>query len=176
MSGEAVQGKVPPSADYETSAQADDRMELRVWLRLLTCTNLMERRVRSRLRREFDTTLPRFDVLAQLDRAPEGLTMGALSSRLMVSPGNLTGLTERLENEGLVTRAAAANDRRAQLVRITPKGRQAFDAMTPAHAAWVTEMMAALGGADKAALLALLGKLKLSLEAAASRAGTERTT
>jgi DNA-binding MarR family transcriptional regulator len=159
------------SADYETALQADDRVELRVWLRLLTCTNLMERRVRSRLRTEFETTLPRFDVLAQLDRAPQGLTMGALSSRLMVSAGNLTGLTERLENEGLVTRAASPNDRRTQLVRLTPKGKRAFDAMTPSHAAWVTEMMAGLGGVDKTALLALLGKLKDSLTTADNKEG-----
>ena len=81
--------------DFETALADSDLLEIRVWLRLLTCTNLVERRIRRNPRAKFDITLPRFDLLAQLHRAPEGLTMGALSRRLMVSNGNVTGLIER---------------------------------------------------------------------------------
>jgi DNA-binding MarR family transcriptional regulator len=142
----------------------DDRLELRVWLRLLTCANLIERRVRERLRADFDMTLPRFDVLAQLDRAPEGLTMGALSRRLMVTNGNVTGLIERMVGEGLVERAPAPDDRRVQIVRLTKGGKATFDHMTPAHESWIATMTAALSHKEMAELYRLLAQLKHSVE------------
>lgn len=156
--------------DYETALTTDDGLELRVWLRLLTCANLIERRVRQNLRVAFDTTLPRFDLLAQLDRAPDGLTMGDLSRRLMVSNGNVTGLIDRLVSEGLVARHPAPGDRRAQLVRLTAAGKRAFDAMTPAHAGWIDDMLSGLDRADMTALFDLLARLKTSLTA---EAGTD---
>lgn len=141
---------------------------IRVWLRLLSCTNLVEARVRGGLRRRFATTLPRFDVLAQLDHArregTDGLTMGELSRRLMVSNGNLTGLTERLRREGLVSRAPARDDRRAQVVRLTPAGQRALAAMAPEHHAWIEAMFEALDERDRETLYRLLGKLKASVE------------
>ena len=95
---------------------------MRLWLRLLTCTTLIETEVRRRLRDEFDVTLPRFDLMAQLDRAPNGMTLGELSQRMMVSNGNVTGLVERLVEQGLVERTPAPNDRRAQIVSLTAEG------------------------------------------------------
>ena len=92
-------------ADRESAVASDDKLELKVWLRLLTCANLIEGQVRNLLRENFATTLPRFDLLAQLDRAPDGLTMGELSSRLMVTNGNVTALADALVREGLVSRA-----------------------------------------------------------------------
>jgi DNA-binding MarR family transcriptional regulator len=158
-----------PRRDLESALSHADRLELRVWLRLLTCTNLIDRRVRAGLREQFGITLPRFDLLAQLDRAPEGLTMGELSKRLMVSNGNVTGLAERLVQEGLVSREASAHDRRSQRVRLTPAGKRAFDAMTPAHRHWTEDLMADLGRDEMQRLHELLGRLKLSLEAAEAR-------
>ncbi len=146
--------------DYETGLTSTDRLELRVWLRLLTCANLVEREVRGRLRAGFDTTLPRFDVLAQLDRAAEGLTMGELSRRLMVTNGNVTGLIDRLVGEGLVERRPAPGDRRAQIARLSPRGKRAFDAMTPAHHGWIEDLFAGLGREEITQLHALLGRLK----------------
>ncbi|MDJ0949715.1 MAG: MarR family transcriptional regulator [Alphaproteobacteria bacterium] len=157
--------------DFETGLNADDQLELRVWLRLLTCANLIERNVRQNLRETFDTTLPRFDLMAQLDRAPDGLTMGALSRRMMVTNGNVTGLIDRLVTEGLVERRPAPGDRRAQVVRLTRAGKRAFDGMTPAHADWINEMFKGLGRQDMTALLRLLAKLKQSL---AEREGQEK--
>lgn len=152
-----------PRPDLETVAHADDRIELRLWLRLLTCVNMIEREVRGNLRAQFDTTLPRFDLLAQLDRSPQGLTMTELSDRLMVSNGNITGLAERLVQEGLVTREAPANDRRRMRLKLTAGGKKAFDEMTPCHQAWVHEMFADLDRHDMSDLLDLLGRLKQSL-------------
>jgi len=160
-----MDGASPVAADRESAVGQADQIELRLWLRLLTCASLIERDVRARLAREFATTLPRFDVLAQLDRAPAGLTMGELSGRLMVSNGNVTPLVGRLARDGLVAREPNPDDRRRSRVRLTPAGKRAFDAMTPAHARWIEAAMRGMARADKAKLLALLGRLKLSAQA-----------
>ena len=153
----------PAASDRESALMSDDKIELKLWLRLLTCGNLIEREVRARLRQSFATTLPRFDLLAQLDRAPSGLTMGELSSRLMVSNGNVTGLTEALVREGLVSRVPEPDDRRSSRIGLTAAGKRAFDAMTATHEQWIDEMMAGLTRTEMARLLELLGRLKLSL-------------
>ena len=146
---------------------ANQHESLRVWLRLLACSNLVEGRVRSRLREEFDITLPRFDVLAQLDAAARddvhGLTMSELSRRLMVTNGNLTGLIERLVQEGLVSRAASATDRRTQIVRLSSTGRRALHVMAPQHEQWIDELLVELSADERAQLYALLGKLRDSI-------------
>jgi DNA-binding MarR family transcriptional regulator len=154
-----------PTTDRESALARDDKLELRVWLRLLTCANLIESRVRAGLREDFAITLPRFDLLAQLDRAPDGLTMGELSDRLMVSNGNITGLVERLVGEGLIARAPSPGDRRRSRVKITTSGKRTFDAMTPTHERWIDELFAGLSRAEMAELLALLAKLKRSVQA-----------
>ena len=130
--------------DLEARAHAEHPDELRLWLRLLTCTQLVERELRTRLRDEFETTLPRFDLMAQLEREPEGMRMNELSRRMMVTGGNITGITDQLEAEGLVERAEVEGDRRAYLVRLTPKGRQQFNAMAQAHEAWIVDAFASL--------------------------------
>jgi len=147
-------------SDRESAVARDDKLDLRVWLRLLTCTNLIERHVRAKLRESFATTLPRFDLLAQLDRAPDGLAMGELSSRLMVTNGNVTALADALVREGLVQREPHPGDRRSLRLRLSPAGKQLFDAMTPAHEVWIDEMMAGLSRRELAQLMGLLGKLK----------------
>ncbi len=142
----------------------DERLATRLWLRMLACTTRIEQDIRGRLREEFSTTLPRFDVLAQLDRAPEGLTMSGLSARMMVSAGNITGLVTRLADEGLVERAPHPEDRRVQVVRMTAEGQREFDRMTPAHASWVTEMFKELSDTEIQAMHKALGHLKEHLE------------
>lgn len=152
--------------DYESGVGSKDRMELRVWLRLLTCTNLLEHGVRNRLKQTADTTLPRFDILAQLERQDGPMSMGDLSRRLMVSNGNITGLIDRLAREGLVARAASPNDRRVQMVSLTDKGAAFFKETADHHRAWVGEMMAGLSAEEMKGLHALLAKLKESILAA----------
>lgn len=133
---------------------------LRLWLRLLTCTQLIEKQVRGGLREQFNTTLPRFDLMAQLERAPEGLKMNELSQRMMVTGGNITGITDQLVGEGLVERVEVASDRRACRIRLTPKGRQQFIDMATAHEGWIVQAFAALGDKEVATLHRLLGRVK----------------
>jgi DNA-binding MarR family transcriptional regulator len=149
--------------DMEMSTGADSHMGLRLWLRMLTTTNLVQAELRKRLRAEFDTTLPRFDLMAQLERHPEGLKMTELSRRLMVTGGNITGITDQLEKEGLVTRDTDPNDRRSISVRLTPDGRAQFDRMAVAHEQWVVEMFGGLDLDEKSRTHQRLGKLKQHL-------------
>ena len=142
------------------AAPSEHPEALRLWLRLLTCTQLIEKQVRSHLRAQFDTTLPRFDLMAQLERAPDGMKMKELSRRMMVTSGNITGITDQLEAEGLVERAEVEGDRRVYLVRLTPKGRRQFNAMARAHEAWIVEAFQALDAREIDTLHRLLGKVK----------------
>ncbi|MFO1412494.1 MAG: MarR family transcriptional regulator [Burkholderiales bacterium] len=161
---------LPLPDDHERRAADDHHASLRLWLRMLTCTLMIERTVRARLRERFAISLPRFDLMAQLERAPDGLTMGELSRRLMVTGGNVTGLTRELVEEGLVRRSVAADDRRSFSVRLTAKGKRVFDAMAVEHERWIVDTMAGVPAADRARLYALLGTLKLSLRTQASEA------
>lgn len=145
----------------EARAQAGDHGALKLWLRLLSCSTQIEQAVRSRLRERFATTLPRFDYLAQLERFPAGLRMKALSRYLMVSGGNVTLLTDQLEAEGLVERLADPEDRRSWMLRLTPAGRRAFEAMAAEHEAWLRELLGGFGPTPQ--LYELLGQLRLHL-------------
>src|SRR3712207_1400615 len=118
----------------------DHRDELRLWLRLLTCTTLIEGEVRRRLRQRFDVTLPRFDLMAQLEKAPDGLTLSDLSKRMMVSNGNLTGLVERLVTSGHLDRRTSETDRRAQVISLTDLGREEFRLMMAEHEGWIASL------------------------------------
>ena len=149
-----------PATDLESRVIDDHHQALKLWLRLLSCTNRVEAVVRNRLRREFATTLPRFDLLSQLEREPAGLTMGELSQRLMVTGGNVTGVTDQLEAEGLVKRAAHPTDRRAYAVQLTPAGRRLFRRMAAVHEQWVIELFAGWSADEKAQVYTLLADLK----------------
>ncbi|KQT14077.1 MarR family winged helix-turn-helix transcriptional regulator [Ramlibacter sp. Leaf400] len=146
--------------DMEARAHSEHPEALRLWLRLLTCTQLVEKQLRSRLRERFDTTLPRFDLMAQLERAPDGLKMNELSRRMMVTGGNVTGITDQLVQEGLVDRVDVEGDRRAYRVRLTPRGRKLFHDMAQQHEDWIVEAFSALSEKDVATLHRLLGKVK----------------
>jgi DNA-binding MarR family transcriptional regulator len=146
--------------DRETIARAQDHRALRVWLRLLTCTQLIERRVRSRLRERFATTLPRFDLMAQLERHPGGLKMNELSRLLMVTGGNVTAIVDQLEKEGLVERVDEPADRRAFRIQLTRAGEKGFAEMARSHEEWVVELLAGMSRRDQDELLRLLAKVK----------------
>jgi DNA-binding MarR family transcriptional regulator len=146
--------------DMEARGHSEHPEALRLWLRLLTCTQLVEKQVRTLLRERFDTTLPRFDLMAQLERAPDGLKMNELSRRMMVTGGNVTGITDQLVAEGLVERIEVAGDRRAYRVRLTAKGRKQFHEMARQHEGWIVEAFAGLSDKDIATLHKLLGKVK----------------
>jgi len=156
--------------DSETKAteHSDDHGdELRLWLRLLTCTNLIEGEVRRRLRERFDVTLPRFDLMAQLDKAPDGMTLSDVSKRMMVSNGNVTGLVERLVESGHIDRRTSETDRRVQVIRLTKLGRAEFRRMAAEHEIWIANIFSDLTEKDVRELMRLLGKAKLSARKAA---------
>jgi DNA-binding MarR family transcriptional regulator len=146
--------------DQESRTSADDHQALRLWLRLLTCTKLIERQIRAQLRTHFDVTLPRFDLMAQLEREPNGLKMGELSMRMMVTEGNITGITHQLEKEGLVVRTPVPEDRRASVVKLTPEGRKSFRRMAREHERWLVEMFSQVDSKTQHQLHAFLGELK----------------
>jgi len=151
--------------DLETRLTKDDHQALRLWLRLLSCTVRIENHVRSRLRQDFDTTLPRFDLMAQLEKNPAGLRMNEISKRLMVSGGNVTGITDQLEKEGLVIRALDPHDRRAVTVKLTDVGLRKFRQIANQHEEWIVQAFDGLTREEKQTLFALLKKLKLHLGA-----------
>src|SRR5262245_24668306 len=119
---DAVEAHGDGPMDVEVAADLVARPELRLWLRLSACDALIGQRLRTRLREAFETTPARFDLMALLDKEPDGLTMGELSKRLMVTNGNVTGIVDRLVQDGLATRSSASHDRRTQFVRLTPSG------------------------------------------------------
>ncbi len=142
---------------------ADARGRVRLWLRLLSCTLVVEKRLKRRLAERFDTTLPRFDVLAALDRHAEGMTMGALSKSLLVSNGNVTALVQTLVRDGWVSLHTSLGDRRASIVALTPDGRTRFDTMATAHHEWLDRWLGGLDQHERVSLYGLLGKLKDSI-------------
>ena len=157
---------IEDTPDLETLTGPDDHDDLRLWLRLLTCCNLIEGDIRGRLRTEYETTLPRFDLMAQLHRAPEGMKMSELSRHMMVTNGNITGITDQLEKEGLVMRTKMETDRRSSVLKLTPQGRRVFARMARAHESWVKGMFNDLPEASRDALYQALGELKLQVVAA----------
>jgi DNA-binding MarR family transcriptional regulator len=148
------------TTDRETAAHPDDHRALRLWLRMLTCTQLIERHIRNELRLRFATTLPRFDLMSQLERHPEGLKMNELSRRMMVTGGNITGITDQLVKEGLVERRPLPADRRAFRVKLTRAGVKAFAEMAREHESWVVGLLSGLNRREHQDLFALLAKVK----------------
>jgi len=155
---------VRTARDMESRVHDTHHQALKLWLRLLSCTTRVEGVVRNRLRRDFATPLPRFDLLAQLEREPEGLTMGELSRRLMVTGANVTGITDQLEAEGLVKRMMHPSDRRSIAVQLTASGRRQFRRMAVIHEQWIVELFAGWGGRQQSQVYARLAELKVHLD------------
>nr|WP_323780765.1 MarR family transcriptional regulator [Amylibacter sp.] len=136
---------------------------LRLWLRFLKASRAIEAQIRDNLRREFGSTLPRFDVMAALSRYSDGLKMSQLSDVLRVSNGNVTGIVDRLVEDGILVRVAVPNDRRAWLVQLTPRGELEFATQAAAHESWINEMLAEFGPKDAANIANRLEHLEQSL-------------
>ena len=149
--------------DPETRLHGDDHDALRLWLRLFTCTTMVERTIDQTLKRDFGSSLARFDVLAQLDRAPDGLRMGELSAGTLTTNGNVTWLVAALEAEGRVKRRTASDDRRAVVVRLTTAGRRHFASMARQHEALLVRLLDGLSATERRTMHALLGTVKQHL-------------
>jgi DNA-binding MarR family transcriptional regulator len=141
------------------------RTEVRVWLRLLSCSTIIEKRLRRRFIAQYDTTLPRFDVMATLDRHTDGVTMSELSRALLVSNGNVTSLVRQLESDGHAVSRPAPEDKRSSIVALTEQGRAHFAELALAHHAWIKRMFAGVTRDEKAALYGLLATVKASIAA-----------
>jgi DNA-binding MarR family transcriptional regulator len=148
----------------DTASADASKARLRLWLRILKVSRLIEGELRERLRERYDTTLPRFDVLAALSRSGSGLKMSELSSVLRVSNGNVTGLVDRLVADGLVVRVPVEGDRRATTVRLTRKGEEDFAALAIAHEAWIDELLASVSVAEANSLIASLQAVRDRIE------------
>jgi len=157
--------------DLETRAKKGDHQALRLWLRMLSCTVRIENKIRLRLRRDFNTTLPRFDLMAQLERSAGGLRMSELSKRLMVSGGNVTGITDQLEREGMVARTPCPGDRRAFFVKLTETGLKRFREMAARNELWIIELLGGLSRDEKETMITKLGKVKSHINGTASMTG-----
>ncbi len=142
----------------------DGKDRLRLWIRLLRASRTIESELRERLRKEFDTTLPRFDVMAALYRMPEGMLMSDLSRFLLVSNGNVTGIVDRLVAEGLVSRARRNGDRRTSMVRLTEAGITQFRALAAAHEKWIGELLGGVGEDETRRLAAMLKSFRSNWE------------
>jgi len=151
---------VESDTDAETRLHDDHHLSVRLWLRMLACTNRVESFVRQNLQLKFQTTLPRFDLMAQLERAPQGLKMSELSQRMMVTGGNVTGITDGLEKEGLVIRQVDPTDRRVFHVKLSAEGQRQFRRMAAEHEQWVIELFEGMSVKHKNQLVDLLGELK----------------
>src|SRR3989442_15002737 len=149
MASTALRKPASSGSDPESRLNDADHAALKLWLRLLTCTTLIERRIRAGLHRQFKMTLARFDLMAQLERAPEGLKMGELSRRLMVTGGNVTGLTDQLVAEGLVDRNGISGDLPAYAVRLTAKGKRALDAMGAEQCPSIINLLSGFPAAER---------------------------
>ncbi|NHZ41055.1 MarR family winged helix-turn-helix transcriptional regulator [Massilia aquatica] len=150
--------------DLASRLTQDHHQSLKLWLRMLSCTVRIENEIRSRLRTTFDITLPRFDLMAQLERHPDGLRMGELSKRMMVTGGNITGITDQLEQEALVVRVPDPKDRRAYSVKLTQEGHTAFARMAVVHEEWIADLLKDMSPDDKGQLIALLSQMKQHLQ------------
>jgi len=155
--------------DLASRLTQDHHQSLKLWLRMLSCTVRIENEIRSRLRTAFGITLPRFDLMAQLERHPQGLRMGELSKRMMVTGGNITGITDQLEQEKLVLRVADPRDRRAYSVKLTAAGRRAFAEMAAVHEGWIADLLKDMPARDKGQLIDLLSRMKQHLNDAADK-------
>jgi DNA-binding MarR family transcriptional regulator len=145
------------------------KQRLRLWIRILRAARAIEAEVRERLRVNFSVTLPQFDVMAALERKPDGMTMTELSRFLMVSNGNVTGIIDRLVADKLVVRQAPAKDRRAIIVRLTPRGLKDFTAMAKAHQGWVDNLLSEFNASEAETLIHHLDGLSGRIRNAGAR-------
>lgn len=153
-----------PSVDQKLPA-GSGTVELRLWVRLLACAKLGEKQLRRLFEADFDSTLPRFDVMAVLYRAPEGLRMSELSKALLVSNGNVTVVVRQLQERGHVKSEANPKDGRSAIVSLTPSGRKRFLELAEAHHALISDLFVDVGAGDKETLAAALGTLRSVMNA-----------
>ncbi len=151
------------------TAPAHQRADLQLWVRLLACAHGAEQRVKNRIKENFGLNQTQFNLLSQLDRAPDGIRMGEIARRTVVTGSNVTAVVDDLQQRGLVTREVAKGDRRATVIRLTPAGRSLFAEIAPVHAGWIEEIFAGLAETEKRDLVQRLDGLKTAMRATLSK-------
>ncbi|MEE8296041.1 MAG: MarR family transcriptional regulator [Sphingomonadales bacterium] len=141
-------------------ANSNNREALRLWLHLITLTTVVEKKIRRNLKTKFETTLPRFDIMATLDRSGQKMTMGDLTSRLLVSKGNVTGVVASLVKQGLLKRERDKSDKRTHYLSLTNKGKREFSEQAKAHQGWINDYFSGQEMSELSAMVAQLSKLK----------------
>ncbi|MEO9614545.1 MAG: MarR family transcriptional regulator [Nitratireductor sp.] len=144
--------------------RSGNKERLLLWIRLLRASRMIESELRERLKRDFNSTLPRFDVMAALFRAPEGMLMSDLSRFLLVSNGNVTGIVDRLVSDGFVSRARRDGDRRTSIVTLTEQGRDEFQRMARVHEDWIGDLLGDVDEADAKRLSTMLKSFRSNWE------------
>lgn len=162
-------------ADKTDQDEELDIKKLGLWLRLITNSNIVEKEIRNLFRSEFKVTLPRFDLMSALYREQGGLTMGELSKRLLVSNGNVTGIVERLQKEGLVKRWVLPTDRRIYSVGLTPKGRIEFKEMADHHKAWIADIFGGLKDEELDGMINMMDHMRDALRTRTETKTNEKT-
>ncbi len=159
-----VSAPLPAAAAAAVRQESDSKTRLRLWIRLLRASRLIEAVARERLKTQFGATLPRFDVMAALCRQSDGMLMSEISRFLMVSNGNVTGIVDRLVADGYVTRSQRNGDRRTSFISLTRKGRAAFADMAAAHESWIDELLGSVSAREAEALSAKLKSFRSEWE------------
>jgi DNA-binding MarR family transcriptional regulator len=162
--------KPTPDVPTESAWLASDRerLDLRLWVRLLACAHTAEQRVKARIKEKFGINQTQFNLMSQLDRMPGGIRMGEVARKTVVTGSNATSVVDDLERRGLVTRQSADGDRRALTIKLTDQGRDAFAQMAPIHAEWIVEIFGEFPAAEKKVLVHKLDNLKKAMNATLS--------
>ncbi|MET0278760.1 MAG: MarR family transcriptional regulator [Pseudorhodoplanes sp.] len=172
LAGKTREPKLEPKRQaLEPAWLAPERqkVDLQLWVRLLACGHSAEQRVKNRIKENFGINQTQFNLLSQLDRAPEGIRMGEVARRTVVTGSNVTAVVDDLEQRGLVQRQAVQGDRRATVITLTEAGRKAFAQMAPIHADWIEEIFAKMAKHEKRQLIDQLDALKAAMRATLSK-------
>lgn len=108
--------------------------------------------------RQYDLTPAQFDVIATLGNTL-GMSMGDIGDKTLITKGTLTGVVDRLEKKGLVTREVPPENRRSVIVKLTPSGTQLFEQAFPAHIHDIQQHLEALDVSEMELLRVLLSRL-----------------
>src|SRR4051794_25938130 len=130
------------------------------WLALIRTHARLWDQVETQMRQDSGLTVPRYDVLMQLDQARGRLGLSELASTIVLSPSGLSKLLDRMEGSGLLRREPDPRDARSTFARITPKGRSLVRKARQSHHVWLQRAFGdALDDRDIADLARVMGRI-----------------
>ena len=130
------------------------------WIALVRTHARLWDQVEAQMRQDSGLTMPRYDVLMQLDMAGGRLGLTELASTVVLSPSGLSKLLDRMEASELLRREADPRDARSTFARITPRGRSLVKKARQSHHAWLQRAFGdALDDRDVADLSRIMGRI-----------------